>query len=266
MSTIYLYVYNFSDAKEEIAALRIQLSSLGAENSELKANMQKLGSINSKNGQMIKSISSFCTPGQIKRLEKPGHLLHWSADDIANAIAIHSAGARAYRMLLKRQYPLPSVPTLRRWCAKVPIRPGVIEPVIKIMEMTDFTPLQRICVLSFDEMKIKKQYLYDKVNDETLKPANYVQVAMIRGLFGNWKQPIYFQFDCSMTKSILEKIVSKVEHAGFTVFCVCRCLRSGRLKSWLFDRDANNRRQTVRHESGRCHQKYLFFCGRSSSD
>jgi len=33
-----------------------------------------------------------------------------------------------------------------------------------------------------DEMKIKKSYEYDKKNDALLKPANYAQVIMARGL------------------------------------------------------------------------------------
>lgn len=88
------------------------------------------------------------------------------------------------------------------WCGKIKLSPGVIQPVLQLMRKCDLTPLNKFCVLSFDEMKIKKQYLYDKLNDETIKPAAYAQVAMVRGLFGNWKQPIFYDFDCRMTEKI----------------------------------------------------------------
>lgn len=81
---------------------------------------------------------------------------------------------------------------------------------------------QILCVLSFDEMKIQKQFLYDKLNDETLKPAAYAQVGMVRGLFGNWKQPIFYDFDCRITDKILFDIISQVEETGFHVIAkVC---------------------------------------------
>lgn len=68
----------------------------------------------------------------------------------------------------------------------------LITPVFKILDKCDFGPEKSVCILSFDEVIIKKQYVYDKVRDETLKPANYVQMAIIRGLFEKLKQPIFF--------------------------------------------------------------------------
>ena len=51
------------------------------------------------------------------------------------------------------------------------------------MKLSDMSSVDKVCVLSFDEIKIAKRYLYDKVNDETLKPYSYAQVVIIRGAF-----------------------------------------------------------------------------------
>lgn len=107
--------------------------------------------------------------------------------------------------------------TLRKWCAKIEVRPGVLQAVLDIAKKANMTPLERVCVLSFDEMKICKKYVYDKTRDETLKPASYVQVMVISGLIGNWKQPIFYDFDCVMTVEILSKVIVAVEEAGFHV-------------------------------------------------
>lgn len=76
-------------------------------------------------------------------------------------------------------------------------------------------------------MKIRKVYLYDRVNDETLKPYSYVQVAVLRGLFGNWKQPIFFEYDCKMTKNKLFNIIRFAEKAGFPVVAMVSDLGGG---------------------------------------
>jgi len=48
---------------------------------------------------------------------------------------------------------------------------------------TQLDSAQKVCVLNFDEMKIRKTYCYDRISDSdsTLHPVNYVQVAMLRG-------------------------------------------------------------------------------------
>lgn len=92
------------------------------------------------------------------------------------------------------------------------------------MKRTDLTDFQKVCVLSFDEMKLRSVYMYDKANDETLKPYNYVQVAILRGLFGNWKQPIFYAFDCQMTEDKLFEIINFAENAGFSIVAMVRTI------------------------------------------
>lgn len=163
------------------------------------------------------AVKNLFSDTQIKKLKNPLKRLNWSTEDISNGIAIHAAGPRAYRLLRKKKYPLPAISTLRHWCGKIKVQPGILQPVLDIMAKSSLTTLNKICVLSFDEMKIKKKYNYNKVHDETLKPVSYAQVAMIRGLFGQWKQPIFYDFDCRMTEEILFKIITSVENAGFRV-------------------------------------------------
>ena len=55
-------------------------------------------------------------------------------------------------------------------------------PIMKIMKASkELTLNQKLCVFSFDEIKVKESYCYDKSTDTTLKPASYVQVGMLRG-------------------------------------------------------------------------------------
>ena len=40
---------------------------------------------------------------------------------------------------------------------------------------------------------------------------------MIRGLFGKWKQPIFFDFDQKMTKDLLYQLINAVHSCGFVI-------------------------------------------------
>lgn len=89
--------------------------------------------------------------------------------------------------MYKKQHPLLGVSTLRQWASKIIAGPGILQHVLQLMKHYTLKESEKICVLSFDEMKIRTEYEYDKANeyDKVMKPSNYVQVAMVGGLFAN---------------------------------------------------------------------------------
>lgn len=121
-------------------------------------------------------------------------------------------------MLLKKNYPFPAVATLRSWLKKIKIDPGILKGVFNIMKVSDMSSLDKVCVISFDEIKIKKRYLYDHVNDKTLKPYSYAQVVILRGLFKSWKQPIFYDLDFKLTKEKLFELISFAESSGIQYY------------------------------------------------
>lgn len=127
-------------------------------------------------------LRSIFTEGQINKLKNGARKQKWSENDIAHSITLYSASAKGYKLLKKNNFPLPAIRTLQDWAQKIEISPGILKPVVKILAATkQMSEMEKICVLSFDEMKIRKSYCYDKATDTTLLPANYVQVGMLRG-------------------------------------------------------------------------------------
>ena len=58
---------------------------------------------------------------------------------------------------------------------------------------TNFRELEKISVLSFDEINVHERVCYDSSDNVILGPHSNVKMVMIRGLFDKWKQPIYYQ-------------------------------------------------------------------------
>jgi hypothetical protein len=54
----------------------------------------------------------------------------------------------------------------------------------------------------------------------TITPSKYVQVIMVRGIIGNWKQPIFFDYGRKITKNLLFKIITKLENIGYPVYAL----------------------------------------------
>jgi len=127
----------------------------------------------------------------------------------------------------KNNHPLPGESTLRRWANKIDISPGILSFVLRLMETYDLPEIDKVSALLFDEMKVKNSYEFDRNSDTLLKPSNYVQVIMARGLFCNWKQPLFYDFDRKISKPLLFEIINRLDNIGFKVVAITNDLGGG---------------------------------------
>lgn len=210
---------NLISLKDKNKQLEVTLSNAQAEIIDLKQRLYKtefhLHNLESK-------FYDIFTPTQVKKMKQGSHKTNnWSDEDIARSIAFYSTSPRTYKLLRRKDFPLPAIRTLKSWAHRRNTIPGIISTSIEIMQAAkELTQHQRICVLSFGEMKIKEAYCYDRSTDTTLKPASYVQVCMLRGLLGKWMQPVFYDFDSKMSKEILTDILEKIFDSGFTVVAI----------------------------------------------
>lgn len=143
------------------------------------------------------------------------------------AFTLRYFSKRAYiyvRQTLK--YPLPGLATLQDWAKHLDLKSGLLKDVLNIMKLhcQNKTAIQRLVVLSFDEIKVSSLYEYDQKEDEIVGRHNYMQTVMARGLFDAWKQPVFINFDTKMTKGILDEVINALYAAGYTVVaCVSDC-------------------------------------------
>lgn len=187
-----------------------RIRELESENKDLKLKLEQAN-------LLINSLRKIFTEGQIRKMMNSGKVL-WKWEDISNAICLHAAGPRAYNHLYEKGFPLPHESTLQRWCRKINVDEGIITSALDFMrEITNLSHDEKLCVLCFDEMKVMEVYEYEAGDDKVRMPAKYVQVMMVRGLKKSWKQPIFFAYDCKMTKDILFKVICSLYNAGFQV-------------------------------------------------
>lgn len=67
---------------------------------------------------------------------------------------------------------------------------------------------EKIVVLSFDEMSLSAVAAIDRKREQKIGPNKHCQVLTARGLFGAWKQPVFYDFDTAMTSDLLLNIIS----------------------------------------------------------
>ncbi|XP_041451514.1 uncharacterized protein LOC111065350 isoform X1 [Drosophila obscura] len=199
--------------------LKLKIKELQMENDRLVRKLQSLE-------KLANSLKNIFTEKQISKLENGGTRICWSSEDISAGICLHAAGPRAYRHLLKKGFPLPCISTLHRWSQTVEINPGPLHFIFELMEAAvDRENEDKLCVLCFDEMKIR-------VACSATKPRNYVQVAMAQGLCKSWKQPIYYDFDKPMTMDTLHMLIKRLYTAQYHVVAMVSDMGSANSKLW----------------------------------
>lgn len=202
-----------------IEKLREKYDRLLVANIELSKKNQEMAEILAKRDEnLISAVEQIFTAGQIAILKNPKRTRgSWSSLDIAEALSLHAAGPRAYRLLKKKGYPLPGESTLRSWKAAINLEPGILYPVLELMKSCHFEPLDRVCCIMGDEMSIRKCYEYDKKNDTLHGPTSHVQVLMARGVFKSWRQPLYYDFDTKLSKSLIFSTIEELHRINYEV-------------------------------------------------
>ncbi|KAL7726161.1 hypothetical protein ACLKA6_002663 [Drosophila palustris] len=121
---------------------------------------------------------------------------------------------------------------LEKWLADVKINAGTLDVVIDLMENEDMPEVDKLCVLSFDEMKVAAAFEYDSSADVVYEPSNYVQLAIVRGLIKSWKQPVFFDFSTRMDVDTLHSIINKLHKRGYPEVAIVSDLGSGNQRLW----------------------------------
>ncbi|XP_011051106.1 PREDICTED: uncharacterized protein LOC105144108 [Acromyrmex echinatior] len=173
---------------------------------------------------VIGLLKPYFTEGQIRCILEKKKWIQWSIDDYAAAISLQSVSPKAYCYLrTKLHYPLPSLASLRRWALKkFRIEEGFLTDVLTVMREKgkELSSLEKLAVLSFDEMAVSSEINFDAKFEKLVGPYGKVQVMMVRGLFSNWKQPIYYKFDQPMNKCILLESITLLYNAGYQVIAI----------------------------------------------
>jgi hypothetical protein len=157
----------------------------------------------------------------IKHILNPTiHHRNFSQEDICNGLILRCMSSKTFEYLRKNKIlPLPSQPTMSKWLGQFSCKPGFNNNFIQIVEkkLQGEESLQKEAILMFDELDLKKTFEYDYVNKQVYGGYKKLQCVMVRGLFGSWKQLVYFNFDTNMTKDLITEIILQCEQAGIKI-------------------------------------------------
>lgn len=232
--------------KRENEELQFKVSSLEvkAKTDQKRINRLKSELVNLKrkkakafvlNKKLNEILSTVFTKNQINIILGKRRKVRWTNEEISLAFTLRYFSKRSYLFIKnKMRIPLPGISTLQKWASSFNIRQGILSNVFQFLKVAGSTLKQseRVVVLQFDEVKVKKVLEYDNKEDEIVGPYSYMQVVMARGLFSKWKQPVYVNFDTKVTPELLKSIIIKLASIGYTVNACVSDMGGGNIGLW----------------------------------
>ncbi|XP_066955828.1 uncharacterized protein [Macrobrachium rosenbergii] len=162
VATIDKLQQELQEVKSERDALLKEKKEWEIERSSLQ---EKIATVEFNATSLARSnLSKYFSPSQVRFLTGIP-VKHWCEDDISGALALRYLSPKAYRYLRnKMEFPYPSISTLHRWVSKINVEPGILTSVLMPLrhKAKTMTEMNRLCVMSFDEMSVAYEWTYDK--------------------------------------------------------------------------------------------------------
>jgi len=149
----------------------------------------------------------------------------WSQEEIVDGLILHGFSRRAYKYLAKKKLlPLPGESTLRNWLKDFPCRAGIETDLLDILSSKltgDLPDDYRDCILSFERMPLKSSPEQNQAGQDDAQASagssKRLLLVVLRGLFYEWRMPIFYDVDRVNNKTLLLEIISAAESHGARV-------------------------------------------------
>ena len=149
---------------------------------------------------------------------------NWSIEILTMALTLKTLSNRCYVFLRKKKIiPLPGPATIIRHFKNFKVEPGFLDCVAQLLAIKAATLTNRqdrIIGLELDEVHIKKDITYHSGRDQVIGPNGKANVLLLRGIFKNFKIPIWYDFDKKMEEKELKEIITKLEDISYHVICI----------------------------------------------
>ena len=153
---------NSSKSRQRAKKLRERCNILSAQNTSLKAD--------------VASTSALVTKGPLTAAQQrtlvTGKRVRWTDEDVGRALGLRVLSRRAYLYVKEAmQIPLPSFTTLAERTRHFRMVPGMMDSAMWVLRatVTRLNEMERLCVISFDELCLDSRVCYDQSRDTVLE-------------------------------------------------------------------------------------------------
>ena len=215
------------------------LCSAQSEIKALKKEVKRLQTKKYLQEKMRNKLKKHYSSAQVQKTLHPErkYVKKYNKEDIIHGLILKSISGRAFEFVRsKNVMALPSRFTQELFLKDFNCQPGLLTDGISIVEkklQSSSSSHEKFAALCFDEMDIQKGFEYCKRTKKVYGSNKKLQVAQARGLTHSWKQPVYADFDKTMTMELLFSIIQELEDKGIWIWAIVFDMGNTKLISQL---------------------------------
>lgn len=151
--------------------------------------------------------------------------ISWTHTELCKAFSLQRLNIPLFNyMCSKFSIPLPQEDDISKFVRNVQLVRGLQTTMLQILENAGevYKDHERIVVLQVSYVKIAEQFEYDERSDSIWGPHKFLTAIVARGLYSDWSQLMYVNFDVRVTKLNLNSVIEALHKINFSVVaCTC---------------------------------------------
>lgn len=188
------------------------LAKLETRNTELRALKIQIAS-NNANGQKSNG-ASICVNDE-----------EWNQADLAKGFAMQKMSNHLFKYVRDNcKITLPNQHNVNEFIHNIHLSRGMQQSILEILhQQGNILPThERLTILQTSVIRTAEVFEYHEQTDTIWGPNKFIVVIVANGLYGNWNQLVYVDFDVRINKSILLGVIEALHKINFQVVgCTC---------------------------------------------
>lgn len=147
----------------------------------------------------------------------------WTNAELCKAFSLQRLSTALFIYLRdKFLIPLPSDKDVAKFVRNIQLVRGLQTTMLQILEYDGqiYKDFEKVAVLQVSYIKTSEIFEYDESLDMIWGPHKYVTVIVARGLYNDWSQLVYLNFDTRVTKQDLNGVIEALHKINFNVTAV----------------------------------------------
>lgn len=149
----------------------------------------------------------------------------WSQIELCKSFSLHRLNIPLFNYLREKfTIPLPNESDVAKFVRDLQFVRGVQTVMLQILESNSevMKDHEKICILQVSYINTVDIFEYDDRQDFIFGPHKFISVIIARGLYSDWSQLIYLNFDVKVNKQNLNSVIESMHKIDYPVVA-CSC-------------------------------------------
>lgn len=151
--------------------------------------------------------------------------ISWTNAELCKAFSLQRLSIPLFNYMREKfGIPLPKQDEIRKFVRNIQLVRGVQSTMLQILDNDGeiYKEHEKVTILQISYIKTVELFEYDENMDYIWGPHKFITIIVARGLYSDWNQLVYLNFDVQVSKQNLNCVIEALHKINYSVAgCVC---------------------------------------------